>query len=320
MAVEEKRNISEDFGNRLRGIIEKRKKETGQNLRDMAKDLDVSLGVLSDWQNGNKTPRGDSIAKLAKYFGVSADYLLGLTGSMSSEITMRMITDTTGLSDDAVNALYKRKCFNDECSKFHLAKYSTEDPSAIKYRNECGIVSKIISDGTIFELAGIIREAFEINQILKGQTEVFASEADVEKIVAQRYNDDFLKRLAPLFYSYGYDNHVDLAFTFDCMDEESMDVDYTALAEQEFENFKASRAHLTDAQFIRELYFTKEKYKEDLSYREYKSCSIVHDFVERFLNKQHLPDDSYVFKDFFERHEDEDKEMEAATSCNVDEN
>ena len=32
MAVEEKRNINEDFGNRLREIIEKRKKETGQNL------------------------------------------------------------------------------------------------------------------------------------------------------------------------------------------------------------------------------------------------------------------------------------------------
>lgn len=50
MAVEEKRNINEDFGNRLREIIEKRKKETGQNLRAVAKDLDVSLGVLSDWQ------------------------------------------------------------------------------------------------------------------------------------------------------------------------------------------------------------------------------------------------------------------------------
>ena len=45
MAVEEKRNINEDFGNRLREIIEKRKKETGQNLRAVAKDLDVSLGV-----------------------------------------------------------------------------------------------------------------------------------------------------------------------------------------------------------------------------------------------------------------------------------
>lgn len=50
--------------------MKRERKETGQNLRAVAKDLDVSLGVLSDWQNGNKTPRGDSIAKLAKYFGV----------------------------------------------------------------------------------------------------------------------------------------------------------------------------------------------------------------------------------------------------------
>lgn len=99
MAVEEKRNINEDFGNRLREIIEKRKKETGQNLRAVAKDLDVSLGVLSDWQNGNKTPRGDSIAKLAKYFGVSADYLLGLTEAQTVDTDLRAVADYTGLTE-----------------------------------------------------------------------------------------------------------------------------------------------------------------------------------------------------------------------------
>lgn len=105
MAVEEKRNINEDFGNRLREIIEKRKKETGQNLRAVAKDLDVSLGVLSDWQNGNKTPRGDSIMKLAEYFGVTADYLLGLTNASVIDTDIRISCDTTGLSEKAVKIL-----------------------------------------------------------------------------------------------------------------------------------------------------------------------------------------------------------------------
>ena len=94
-------NIIEDFGNRLREIIEKRKKETGQNLRAVAKDLDVSLGVLSDWQNGNKTPRGDSIAKLAKYFGVSADYLLGLTEAQTVDTDLRAVADSPEKPNDS---------------------------------------------------------------------------------------------------------------------------------------------------------------------------------------------------------------------------
>lgn len=112
MAVEEKRNINEDFGNRLREIIEKRKKETGQNLRAVAKDLDVSLGVLSDWQNGNKTPRGDSIAKLAKYFGVSADYLLGLTEAQTVDTDLRAVADYTGLTENAIWRSKIRKCLS----------------------------------------------------------------------------------------------------------------------------------------------------------------------------------------------------------------
>ena len=91
-----------DFIKSGREIIEKRKKETGQNLRAVAKDLDVSLGVLSDWQNGNKTPRGDSIAKLAKYFGVSADYLLGLTEAQTVDTDLRAVADYTGLTENAI--------------------------------------------------------------------------------------------------------------------------------------------------------------------------------------------------------------------------
>lgn len=113
MAVEEKRNINEEFGSRLREIVEKRKKETGQNLRAVAKDLDVSLGVLSDWQNGNKTPRGDSIAKLAKYFDVSADYLLGLTDAQTVDTDLRAVADYTGLTENAILALKDPEMF--EC-------------------------------------------------------------------------------------------------------------------------------------------------------------------------------------------------------------
>lgn len=77
----------------------------GITVRSLAKDLNVSVGVLSDWQNGNKTPRGDSIMKLAEYFGVTADYLLGLTDASVMDTDIRISCDTTGLSEKAVKIL-----------------------------------------------------------------------------------------------------------------------------------------------------------------------------------------------------------------------
>ena len=56
-----------------------------------------------------------------------------------------------------------------------------------------------------------------------------------------------------------------------------------------------------------------------MSYRKYKSCAIVQDFVGRFLNKQQIPDDSYIFKDFIERDKDEES-RDTDTSCKTDEN
>lgn len=91
----------EKFAPRLRTLIDAK----GITVRSLAKDLNVSVGVLSDWQNGNKTPRGDSIMKLAEYFGVTADYLLGLTDASVIDTDIRISCDTTGLSEKAVEIL-----------------------------------------------------------------------------------------------------------------------------------------------------------------------------------------------------------------------
>ena len=91
----------DSFSDRLKELIDERK-ESGQTLRGLAKDLEVSLGVLSDWQNGNKTPRGDSIIKLARYFEVSADYLLGLTNARTLDADLRTAAEYAGLSEKAI--------------------------------------------------------------------------------------------------------------------------------------------------------------------------------------------------------------------------
>ena len=45
----------------------------------VARELDVSMGNISDWKNGRSVPNAFSLVKLADYFGCSVDYLLGRT-------------------------------------------------------------------------------------------------------------------------------------------------------------------------------------------------------------------------------------------------
>jgi hypothetical protein len=53
----------------------RRKGSTSQ----VSRELDVSMGNISDWKNGRSVPNAVSLVKLADYFGCSVDYLLGRT-------------------------------------------------------------------------------------------------------------------------------------------------------------------------------------------------------------------------------------------------
>lgn len=47
------------------------------NKVEMAKAIGVSSGNLSDWANGRSQPSIDKLIKIADYFDVSIDYLVG---------------------------------------------------------------------------------------------------------------------------------------------------------------------------------------------------------------------------------------------------
>ena len=45
----------------------------------LSKAIGVSQGNISDWKSGRAAPKADALLKIADYFGVSVDYLLGRT-------------------------------------------------------------------------------------------------------------------------------------------------------------------------------------------------------------------------------------------------
>lgn len=57
--------------------LKRLREERGIDQKVLAIDLNVSQPTISDWENGRKTPSVDNLVRLADYFSVSLDCLLG---------------------------------------------------------------------------------------------------------------------------------------------------------------------------------------------------------------------------------------------------
>lgn len=62
------------FGERLREL--RREKNIGQI--QLAKELDVGKSIISLWEMGKCEPTLSKLVAIARFFGVSVDYLAGL--------------------------------------------------------------------------------------------------------------------------------------------------------------------------------------------------------------------------------------------------
>lgn len=75
-------------------LSEKIKKlRLAQNISqvELGKSLGVSKQCISNWENDNILPSIEMLIKIAKYFNVSTDYLLGLCNT--SSINVEGLTD-----------------------------------------------------------------------------------------------------------------------------------------------------------------------------------------------------------------------------------
>jgi transcriptional regulator with XRE-family HTH domain len=55
------------------------RKEKGLSQASLAKQLNVSYSLICYWETNRAEPTAINIVKIANYFSVSADYLLGRT-------------------------------------------------------------------------------------------------------------------------------------------------------------------------------------------------------------------------------------------------
>lgn len=98
------------FPTRLRNLMEKRK-VTQQGLADV---IGGTRQVVSQYRNGDVVPNMDKIIKIADFFNVSCDYLVGRTDVETTDITIKEISKITGLNENAIKSLKSLKRMADD--------------------------------------------------------------------------------------------------------------------------------------------------------------------------------------------------------------
>lgn len=99
MATQEKYNAT--FPTRLRELLAPK----GVTITALADKLEISRQAVSQYQDGSTQPNLQCLAEIAKYFGVSTDWLLGLTDMRTPNMDVRAIANYTHLSDKAIERL-----------------------------------------------------------------------------------------------------------------------------------------------------------------------------------------------------------------------
>ena len=76
--------------------------------KELAQVLNVTDNTISYFCSGRRVPNIEQIITISQYLNVSADYLLGIVDTATTDKDLRFVCDYTGLSDKTVTLLHSR--------------------------------------------------------------------------------------------------------------------------------------------------------------------------------------------------------------------
>ncbi len=99
----------------------------GLSTSQLLKELHLASGAFATWKSRGTIPNGDILAKIADYFNVSTDYLLGKTEVRNYEETARKCMLRTPEEEQELNE-YLEQVHNDPNLRmmFKLTKGATK--------------------------------------------------------------------------------------------------------------------------------------------------------------------------------------------------
>lgn len=108
------------FYERLKLLCEKK----GIKLTNLIQELGMSSGNMNKWKNG-VVPKGNTLSKLADYFNVSVDYLIGKTDEQTSTYHANNINSNFVQGNNS-GSISVSSTFNGNSNDISLSKEETE--------------------------------------------------------------------------------------------------------------------------------------------------------------------------------------------------
>lgn len=112
---------------RIRALLDE-KLESGAALARAIGKKSKTINYIILGENGLST---DTLVAIAKHFGVSTDYLLGLSDVKTASAEVRTISEYTGLTAESINALHYLHSAPEEV----LAKSKDPENPALRFIN-----------------------------------------------------------------------------------------------------------------------------------------------------------------------------------------
>ncbi|MBD5154030.1 MAG: helix-turn-helix transcriptional regulator [Oscillibacter sp.] len=107
-------NFYAAFPERLREIMQ----EHATTQQELAEYVGKSRQAIGYYADGSSSPDWKTVVSLARYFGVSTDWLLGATDVQSTNIDIQQICKYLGLSEQAIAFLHTESFDTDAISSF----------------------------------------------------------------------------------------------------------------------------------------------------------------------------------------------------------
>lgn len=117
-------------------ILKSLRTQRGLSQGQLAKEVGVSTGNIGDWEIGRSKPGYSALVSLARYFGISADYLLELSpvNTLGKSVTSNLSCDGVPLTESEADliAMYRLVPEADKQTIFDIAKLKYEQSTGEK--------------------------------------------------------------------------------------------------------------------------------------------------------------------------------------------
>ena len=82
--------------------------------KDLASIFNIDQAAVSNWENGKRIPDSEMLIKLAKFFDVSVDYLLGFDNSNTNKVEELREKETLKKALQRNGFMHEKKDLTDE--------------------------------------------------------------------------------------------------------------------------------------------------------------------------------------------------------------